>query len=46
MTESQTRRTRSGRILTHEEIEKLATEVAETDYDVPLVASVDPTSMT
>ena len=34
MTESKTRRTRSGRILTDEEIEQLATEVAETDYDV------------
>jgi hypothetical protein len=34
MTESETRRTRSGRILSDEEIEQLATEVAETDYDV------------
>jgi uncharacterized protein (DUF4415 family) len=35
MTEpSKTRRTRSGRILANDEIEQLATEVAETDYDV------------
>lgn len=34
MSEPKTRRTRSGRILTDEEIEQLATEVAETDYDV------------
>jgi hypothetical protein len=34
MTEPKTRRTRSGRILTDAEIEQLATEVAETDYDV------------
>ena len=34
MTEPKTRRTRSGRILTDEAIEQLATEVAETDYDV------------
>lgn len=34
MTEPNTRRARSGRILTDEEIEQLATEVAETDYDV------------
>ncbi len=34
MTEPEARRTRSGRILTDEEIEQLATEVAEADYDV------------
>ena len=34
MTEPKTRRTRSGRTLTDEEIDALATEVAETDYDV------------
>ena len=34
MTESKTRRTREGRILTDEVIEQLATEVAETEYDV------------
>jgi hypothetical protein len=34
MTESETRRTRCGRILPDEEIEQLATEAAETDYDV------------
>jgi hypothetical protein len=34
MTEPKTHRTRSGRLLTGEEIDALATEVAETDYDV------------
>jgi len=34
MTEPKSRHTRSGRVLTDEEIEQLATEVAETDYDV------------
>ncbi len=34
MTKPDTHRTRSGRILTDEEIDALATEVAETDYDV------------
>jgi hypothetical protein len=34
MTEPKTHRTRSGRTLTDEEIDALATEVAETDYDV------------
>jgi len=34
MTEPKTRRTRSGRILTDEAIEQMATEVAETEYDV------------
>ncbi len=34
MTKSDTHRTRSGRILTDEEIDALATEIAETDYDV------------
>ena len=34
MTEPKTRRTRSGRILTDEEIEQQAAKVAETDYDV------------
>lgn len=34
MTEPKTHRTRSGRALTDEEIDALATEVAETDYDV------------
>lgn len=34
MTEPKTYRTRSGRTLTDEEIDGLATEVAETDYDV------------
>jgi len=34
MTEPATRRTRSGRILTDEMIEQMATEVAETEYDV------------
>jgi hypothetical protein len=33
MTEPKTHRTRSGRTLNDEEIEALATEVAETDYD-------------
>ncbi|MGH8924542.1 MAG: ribbon-helix-helix protein, CopG family [Acidimicrobiia bacterium] len=34
MTEQKTHRTRTGRTLTDEEIDALATEVAETDYDV------------
>jgi hypothetical protein len=34
MTDPKTHRTRSGRILTEEEIDALATEVAEFDYDV------------
>jgi len=34
MTEPRTRRTRSGRILTNEAIDRMATEVAETEYDV------------
>ncbi len=34
MTEPKTRRTRSGRTLTDDEIEQLATEVTKTDYDV------------
>jgi len=34
MTEPATRRTRSGRILTDEMIDQMATEVAETEYDV------------
>ena len=34
MTDPKTHRTRSGRILTDEEIDALATEVAESDYDV------------
>jgi len=34
MTEPKTHRTRSGRTLTEEEIDALATEVAETDYDI------------
>lgn len=34
MTEPKTRRTRSGRTLTDEEIDALSSEVAETDYDV------------
>jgi len=34
MTDSTTRRTRSGRTLTDEDLETLATEVAEKDYDV------------
>jgi hypothetical protein len=34
MTEPKTHRTRSGRILTDEEIDALSAEVAETDYDV------------
>ncbi|MEX1005143.1 MAG: ribbon-helix-helix domain-containing protein [Acidimicrobiia bacterium] len=33
MTEPTTHRTRSGRILTDEEIDALSAEVAETDYD-------------
>lgn len=34
MTKPETHHTRSGRILTDEEIDALATEIAETDYDV------------
>ena len=34
MTEPKTHRTRSGRILTDAVIEQMATEVAETEYDV------------
>ncbi len=34
MTEAKTHRTRSGRTLTDEEIDALANEVAETEYDV------------
>jgi len=34
MTEPKTHRTRSGRTLTDEEVDALATEVAETNYDV------------
>lgn len=34
MTEPKTRRTRSGRVLTDEEVDVLSSEVAETDYDV------------
>ena len=34
MTDSTTHRTRSGRTLTDEDLEALATEVAEKDYDV------------
>lgn len=34
MTEPTTHRTRSGRVLTDEEIDALSTEVVETDYDV------------
>jgi len=34
MTDSSTRRTDSGRTLTDEDLEALATEVAEKDYDV------------
>ncbi|MGF1667130.1 MAG: ribbon-helix-helix protein, CopG family [Acidimicrobiia bacterium] len=34
MTEPTTHDTRSGRVLTDEEIDALSTEVAETDYDV------------
>ena len=34
MTDPTTRRTRSGRALTDEDLETLATEVAEKDYDV------------
>jgi len=34
MTDPKTRRTRGGRILTDDELEALATEVEETDYDV------------
>jgi uncharacterized protein (DUF4415 family) len=34
MTEPKTHRTRSGSALTDEQIDALATEVAETDYDV------------
>lgn len=34
MTQPKTHRTRSGRILTDEEIDALSTEVAQTDYDV------------
>jgi hypothetical protein len=34
MTEPKTHRTRSGRILTDEEIDALSAEVAETDCDV------------
>ncbi len=34
MSEPKTHRTKTGRILTDEEIEALATEVEETDYDI------------
>lgn len=34
MTEPKTHRTRSGRVLTDEEIDALSAEVAEIDYDV------------
>ncbi len=34
MTEPKAHRTRSGRVLTDEEIDALSAEVAETDYDV------------
>lgn len=37
MTDSTTRRTRSGRTLTDEDLEALATEVAEKDYDVDVL---------
>ena len=37
MNEPKTHRTRSGRILTDEEIEALATEAAEADYDVEVL---------
>jgi hypothetical protein len=39
MTEPKTHRTRSGRILTDEEIDALSNEVAETDYDVEALKS-------
>ncbi|GBD84055.1 hypothetical protein BMS3Abin02_00441 [bacterium BMS3Abin02] len=34
MTDPQTHRTRSGRILTDEDVDALATQVEETNYDV------------
>ena len=34
MSEPKTHRTKTGRLLTDEEIEALATEVEETDYDI------------
>jgi len=37
MTDPNTRRTRSGRTLTDEDLETLATEVAEKDYDVDVL---------
>jgi hypothetical protein len=37
MTNPATRRTRSGRALTDEDLETLATEVAEKDYDVDVL---------
>ena len=37
MTNPATRRTRSGRVLTDEDLETLATEVAEKDYDVDVL---------
>jgi hypothetical protein len=37
VTEPKTRRTRSGRTLTDEEIDAISTEVAETDYDVEIL---------
>jgi uncharacterized protein (DUF4415 family) len=37
MTDPTTRRTRSGRVLTDEDLETLATEVAEKDYDVDVL---------
>ncbi len=37
MTKPDTHRTRSGRILTDEEIDALATGIAETDYDVEAI---------
>jgi hypothetical protein len=42
VTEPITHRTRSGRTLTEEEIDTLATEVAETDYDVETLKTRRP----
>jgi hypothetical protein len=42
MTEPKTHRTRSGRTLTDEEIDAIATEVAETEYDVEILKTRRP----
>lgn len=39
MTDPQTQRTRSGRVLTDEDLNTIATEVEKTDYDVEALKS-------